>query len=289
MPYLYLVSALVMHATFSIFGRMYQDRTAHYKDVSPLFNFAQMISVTVVWGVFFALKFSFDAGVLLYSALFAVCYTSVNVGFIRALKLGTTMLSTLILNLALVVTTTWGFLFWDAKPTAIVIVGLILVVVALYLCLYQKKNVENKSFSWKWLFYALCALFGNSGCSIVQRTQQLKYNGQHGSMLMFFATLFSAIVCFFIYLKSDKSDTKMILRRNWWLPVCSGIGNVGLNVFVMLLTFTMLSPSLIYPVLGVGALMVVTLVSTLVFKERLKPLQWVGFLFGTVAIVLLSL
>lgn len=289
MPYFYLVSALVMYATFSIFGRIYQDRTADYKDVSPLFNLVQMISVTIVWGVFFAVKFSFDAGVLLYSALFAVCYIAVNVSFIRALKLGTTMLSTLIYNLALIVTTTWGFIFWGEKPTLIIFLGLALVVVALYLCLYQKKNEENKAFSWKWLFYVLCSLFGNSGCSIVQRTQQLKYNGQHGSMLMFFATLFSTIVCFFIYLRSDKKDSKIILKRNWWLPVCSGLGNVGLNVFIMLLTLTTLSPSLIYPVLGVGALMLVTLVSTLLFKERLKPLQWLGFLFGATAIVLLSL
>ena len=114
------------------------------------------------------------------------------------------------------------------------------------------------------------AFFGNAGCSIVQRTQQIQFSGQHKYMLMTFATLLSAIACFIIYLYGDKSKSKEILKKSWYFPVTAGSCNVILNLFVMLLATSSLSPSFIYPVIGVGGLMVVTLVSLFIFKEKLE-------------------
>ncbi len=288
MSYLYLILSVFMNASTSVFGRLYQNRCGKYKCSSAFYNLLQLTSVCICWAILFAVNFFFNPYVLLYSVLFAVCYTMCNVGLIHALKIGPTMLSALLLNFALITTTIWGFIFWDSKITICVILGLALAVVTIYLCLYRKGR-EEKGVSLKWLIYALCAMLGNSGCSIVQRTQQMKFNGAYGSMLMFFATLLSGLVCMIIYLKSDKSDSIEMLRCGWWAPVVAGMCNVVLNIFVMLLALTSLSPSFIYPVLGVGALMIVTIISTIVFKERLRPLQWVGFFLGTTAIVLLSL
>ena len=108
-------------------------------------------------------------------------------------------------------------------------------------------------------------------------------------MLMVFATFLSAIVCFAIYWNSDKKDSREILKTSGWLPITAGICNVVLNVFVILMASTNLSPSLIYPTIGVGGLMVVTLFSVFAFEEKLKWQQWLGIAIGAVAIVLLSL
>ena len=80
----------------------------------------------------------------------------------------------------------------------------------------------------------------------------------------------------------------MLIRRTGWIPVVAGICNVMLNLFIMLLATTILSPSLIYPVIGVGALMVVALISLFYFKERMTKTQWLGIAFGSIAVVLLS-
>lgn len=69
------------------------------------------------WGILYAFDFSFDASVLIYSALFAFCYTICNVGIISALKYGPVTLTSLLIGLSLIVTTIWGFIFWDAKVT----------------------------------------------------------------------------------------------------------------------------------------------------------------------------
>ena len=117
----------------------------------------------------------------------------------------------------------------------------------------------------------------------------MKYNGQHGNMLMLFAIGFCALAYLVVYLRSDRSDTSTMLKTSWWLPVCAGVCNLILNVFVMLMALTTLSPSLIYPVIGVGGLAVVTIFSLLVFKEKMRWWQWLGVAVGAVAVILLSI
>ena len=288
MPYIYLVLSVFMSASSSVFGKLFNRKNDNAKDSTIFYNFLLTISVFAGWGILYATDFSFEKNVIWYSILFAVCYTVCNLGSINALKYGPTTLTSLLISLSLIVTTIWGFIFWDAKVTIPVLIGLVLVACAITLCLYSKEK-DKKAFSWKWLFYVVLAFFGNAGCTIVQRTQQVQYNGQHGNMLMLFATGFSALAYLFIYLKSDRSDTPVMLKNSWWAPICAGVFNLILNVLVMLLAVSSLSPSLIYPVIGVGALAVITIFSLLVFKEKMRWWQWLGVLIGAVAVLLLSL
>ena len=288
MPILYLISSVFLSASYNIFGEIFNRRNKGKTDASAFYTFLLMLSVCMGWGILYAFDFSFEINVLWYSALFAACYILTNVGMINALKYGSVTLTTLLISLSLLVTTIWGFIFWGAKVTLPVIVGLVFVVIAIYLCLYTKEK-EEKTFSLKWLFFVMLAFFGNAGCTIVQRTQQVKFNGQHGNMLMLFATFFSALFCLFMYLKSDKKDSKEMLKDSWWAPVCAGVSNVALNILVMLMALTTLSPSLIYPVIGVGGLAVVTVFSLLVFKEKMRWWQWIGIVIGMFAVLLLSI
>ena len=288
MPIVYLIVSVFMNASYSIFGELFNRRNEGKTDSSAFYTLLLMISVCLSWGILYACDFTFEPSVLLYSVLFAVCYILTNIGMINALKYGSVTLTTLLISLSLIVTTIWGFIFWDAKLTVPVVVGLIFVVMAIYLCLYTKDK-EEKSFSFKWLFFVMLAFFGNAGCTIVQRTQQVKFNGQHGNMLMLFATFFSVLFCLFMYLKSDKKDSKGMLKSSWWAPVCAGVANVVLNILVMLMALTTLSPSLIYPVIGVGGLAVVTVFSLFVFKEKMHWWQWIGIVIGMFAVLLLSI
>ena len=288
MPYLYLILSVFLNASASVFGKIFNKKNDGKQDCAAFYNFFLVVSVFVGWGILYAMDFSFDASVLWYSVMFAVCYSVCNVGIINALKYGSAMLTSLFLALSLLLTTLWGFFFWGAKITVAVVIGLLLVVCAIVLCLYSKEK-EEKDFSWKWLFYMALAFFSNAGCTIVQRTQQLAYNGQHGKMLMVFAIGFSLVIYALIYLRSDKKDTPAMLKTSWWMPVGAGICNLLVNLFVMLLALTALSTSLIYPVIGVGGLAVVTVFSLLVFKEKMRWWQWLGVAVGAVAVLLLSL
>lgn len=267
---------------------MFTRQNGERHDSGTFYNFFLMISVFLGWCLLYVLDFSFDPKVLLYSALFGICYTVTNIGGINALKHGPVALTASIIGLSLILATIWGFFFWNAKVTFPVIIGLVLVVISIILCLYSREK-EKKSFSIKWLFYVSLAFFGNAGATIVQRTQQIQYGGKHGNMLMTFALGFSVLAYLIIYLRSDRCDSKVMLKSSWWLPVLAGAFNVVLNALVMLLALTELSPSLIYPVVSVGGLAVVTVFSLFVFKEKMFARQWAGVAIGAVAVVLLSI
>lgn len=288
MPYIYLISSVFFSASSSVLGTYFNRKNEGKKDTSAFYNLLLMASVFLCWAVFYAIDFDFNIKVLPYSLLFALCYTFCNIGIINALKNGPATLTALFVSLSMLLTTIWGFFFWNDKVTIPVVIGLVLVVASMTLCLYTGKKEEEK-ISLKWLLFVAMAFFGNAGCSITQRTQQTQFNGEYAGMLMAFATLFSCLVCFLIWLRSDRIDSKVIFKRSWGFPVVAGAANFLLNYFVILLAMSKLSPSLIYPVIGVGSLAVVTMFSLFVFKEKLKWWQWVGLVIGAVATLLLSI
>lgn len=289
MPYVYLILSVFLSATSSIFGKMFNKSCEGTKASGSFYNLFLLTSAFFGWGVLFVTDPSFDLGVLTYSLLFGGLYTICMIGNIQALKHGPAPLTALFLGMSLIVTTIWGFIFWDAPITILVVIGLILIVISLYFCLCVGNKKEETRISWKWLFFATMAFFGNAGCSIVQRIQQMEYHGEHGNMMMFFAMGMATVMCLILYLRSDKSDSRILLKRGWFPPVCAGICNVILNFFVMKMATTDLSPSLIYPVIGVGNLMVVIVFSLLLFREKMTKWQWIGIAFGSVAVALLSI
>ena len=292
MPYFYLIGAVVSVSATNILASLYNRKHTDTKGATDLYNLVYGIVVWLIWTVLYAMDFSFDARVLLYSLGFGVSYAVGIIGMIYAFK-GPVALTSLIIQMSLIGTTVWGFLFWGADFTPLVGIGLVLVAVSLFLCLYKGKKEEGE-FSWKWLIAVSCAFVGNAGCTIVQRSQQTAFNGEYGNMLMSFATFVSLLVALVLYLRGDKKGRRVasqtVLRSpSIAYPIAGGVGNLLLNVFVMLLATSVLSPSLVYPVIAVGGLAVVTLFSLFVFKEKMRWWQWIGIAVGAIAVGLLSL
>ncbi len=286
MPYLYLGLSVFLSAASGVFGTYFNRRIQGRKNATAFYNFILLIAVFVGWLTLFMTDLSFDAKVLPFSLLFATFYAVCNISLIRALECGPVALTSLILNLSMILTTIWGLIFWDATFGFVVALGLVLVVVSLFLCIYTK---EKATISKRWLIFVFLAFASNAGCAITQRTQQMIFQGQHGNMLMASASLISLIICFVLYMRSDRSDSKVILKKAGIFPVVAGLSNVGLNLFVIILASTEISTNLIYPVIGVGGLAVTLLFSQFAFKEKLRPAQWLGILTGAAATVLLSL
>lgn len=289
MPYIILIGAVLSGASASVLGGAYNRVTVDKKDASALYSLIATCCAFIFWLIMFLFDFTFDLRVLWYSLIFGACYAVVNICFIWALKTGPVVLSSLFSQLSLVGVTVWGFIFWGSKLSLLVIIGLLLVVLSTWLCLYDKKDNDDKKFNLKWLFFISLVFLGTAGCAIVQKTQQIDFNGQYGNFFMVGAVFISVLVCLALYIKSNKKDSLVLLKKNCYLPVVAGALNGLHNLCVILLATTSISPSLIYPVIGVGGLIIVTLCSCLIFKEKLKWWQWVGMAIGMIATGVLSI
>lgn len=287
MPYIYLILSVLMNASSSVLGKAFNIKYGEQKGSGTVYNFFQLTSAFSCWTILFVFDLSFEFKVIGYSLLFSLCYAACNIGIINSLKYGPSTLTSLFVGLSLILTTIWGFMFWGDNISLSVITGMILVSISIYLCLRTGRQ-KVKSFSWKWLFYVLFAFFGNAGCSIVQRTQQVQYQGRYGNMMMFFATMFPALSCMVVYLKKAKSNVIKKSKHICAIPILAGVCNVILNILVMLMATTDLSPSFIYPSIGVGGLGVVVVFSLFVFKEKMSYRQWIGIATGVIAVLLLS-
>ena len=137
--------------------------------------------------------------------------------------------------------------------------------------------------------WVLVCFFGNLFCTIVQKEQQLAYEGAHGNQLMFFGVLIALVVSIPLYLCSDRSDSRVLVKRAWFWPVLAGASNLIMNFFLMRLANSTLSPSIVYPSIAVIPLAVITLISFFAFGEKPKWWQWIGMVIGMLSIVMLSL
>jgi drug/metabolite transporter (DMT)-like permease len=289
MPYVYLISSVLFVASTNIIGSFYNRRNAGKRGVAPLYNLLLLLTVFTFWTVLFLTDRNYDIAVLPYALLFALCYTMAMVGSINALKTGSVMLTSLFGQLSLIGASVWGFFFWDETFTTLTGVGLLLTVVALWLCLYGGRSDKRVKLNLSWIGYVLLVFLGNAGCTIVQRTEQIDFEGQYGTFMMMTATGVSLVVFLIMYLTGDRRDARDIARRSWFLPMLAGLSNAMLNFFVILMASTPLSPSLIYPVLAVGSLSIVTMATLFLFKDKMRWWQWCGVALGAVATGILSL
>ncbi len=291
MPYLYLIGALLALSTLSVLGAGYNRKNADKKNVTAVYNAMLCVFASITWGVIYIFDFSFEPKALLYSLGFGVCFAIVMIGMINALAKGPTSLTALIQQLSLIGATVWGFAFWNtwqASKAPLVLSGLALVVISLALCLYSGKE-RGGMITLSWLVNVALVFVANAGCSIIQKSEQIAFDGKHGSMFMFFSVLIATVICGVAFMFSKKVEVKSVIKSSWVFPFGAGVCSALGNMFVVLLATTPLSPNLIYPAIAVGCLAIASCVSAFIFKEKLAWWQWVGIAVGAVAVALLSI
>lgn len=287
--YILLVCVVFANASLSLFNSFFQKKNGEKVGATQLYNLVMISSVFVTWSVIWALEGGFSLEVIPYSIIFGVGYSAAIIGLFNAIKCGPVALSTLILQLALIATVIWGFFFWGSKVSLLVVIGLVLVAVALFFCIYTKGDSENRV-SLKWILWVLVCFVGNSAASIVARTQQIDFGGRFKGQFIALATVITLVISIFMYAKSEKRHSAEMLKKSGYLPVASGVLNALYSVLILVLSTSKVIPvNLLYPTAGVGSIALVSLFAQFVLKEKMTNLQWTGLVIGAVAIALLSI
>ena len=287
MPYIYLILAAVFS---SIMSTVFNKKNGAVPHISPLYNLLVSSSACIGWGILFFLNApTFDPLVLAFAAAYGFFYAMAIFGLFQAIGTGMVSMTAFIKQLSFIGVALWGFVFWHTPFTLPVGIGLLLIVLALYLCFKPKKDKDaDKKRFLRWLLGASMLLLGNIACSVLQKYQQMTFDGKHGNLLMFSANFFAALICLALFLKDKKPPKASFSPKTLLFPVIGGFSSTLLNLFTILLMASPLSESVFFPCMVIGALTVTTLFSVLVYKERLSLSQWLGLWVGAVALVFLN-
>ncbi|MBQ2942991.1 MAG: hypothetical protein IJD97_12235 [Clostridia bacterium] len=232
--------------------------------------------------------FEYSAEFLPYSVGFSVFY-SMGVAFsVLAILTGPLSLTSLISSYSLIIPAIYGIMNGD-EVDGILIGGIILLLISLVFVNMEKK--DDKKITLKWAIFAFLAFLGNGGCSTVQTAQQQALDGKYKNEFMIIALLITAFTLFAVaFFTKERKTIGTSLKKGFpWYAVC-GIANGAVNLFVMMLVSVYkMAPSVMFPLVSAGGIIVTVAVSMTLYKEKLTPCQIIGVILGTGAVVLLNL
>lgn len=228
-------------------------------------------------------KLTFTLDVFLYSLAYAISFISAMLGLCLSIKWGSMSVAVLVSSYALVIPTIYGIAFLKEDLTGIGIAGLLLLMISLFLI---ADRTQKATFSLKSVIALLFSFFGNGMCSTVQKAQQIAFDGGYKNELMIMALMMCAGILFIISLinrESFKGAAPCV-----GIGVLNGAANGGVNLMVLVLT-GVIPNAILFPSVSAGGVVLGFVMATVIYKERLSPIQLIGYAMGTVSVILLNL
>jgi multidrug transporter EmrE-like cation transporter len=151
----------------------------------------------------------------------------------------------------------------------------------------EKRN-EKKRITPKWLFFVFLAFFGNGMCSVVQKEQQLAFDGNYKNEFMMAAMLINVVVLSTLMVILERNTLRSSFKPALIFAAPAGFGNGLINLFVMILSASM-AASILFPVISATGIVASFIVGAVFYKEKFSAPQLVGVALGLVSVVLFSL
>ena len=300
MAYFLMIVCVITCTIQSPFKKIYQS-----KSNKGTFLFVAMITLAAAFffaGACLFQGFSFELAALPYSLLFAFALAVCNVTSVLALRYGSLALTSLISSYSLMIPTVYGFLRFKEHVYVSQLIGLVLLVISLYMTNMVKKkpvgNVEDTAAAAEekqkkntfvlWLIMAIAMALSNAMCTIVQREEQVRFDGAYKNEFMLIALLVSFVAMLAIGLVRERRDLKTVVKLGAVPAVLTGAANGGTNLLVMIVTAT-IATSVFYPVISGGGMVLAYVISVTFFKEKFTTMQKIGILLGVASLLFLNI
>ena len=284
MEYIFLFMA-AMGVTFNSF--MSKQFNTKAKIINPFFYTANAAFFAMVF--FFVMsaggKLHFTYKFLPYSIAFGITYGITNFSTVKAMKYGPMSLTALASSLSLVIPTLYGVVALNDPFGILKCIGVILLVFALIL-INSKKNNELK-ISPKWLMFATMSFLGNGFLAIIQKNQQMTFDGGYKNEFMIIALAMISVLFLILGLRVQ-GDKKKMIGECIKYAAPAGLANGMVNFLVMVLT-TMVPTVILFSSIQALAMSLTFVLALVVFKEKLLKAQTIGYILGIISVVLLNM
>lgn len=278
----YLIAIILGVSGQSIVKKPYTQR---FGDKGSYLFVALSSVAALLFFVFSASELHFDWALIPHSAGFALVYVTSSVFMILSIAHGSLALSSLVVSYSLLIPTLYGVFFLRDPLGAGFLPGLLFLAVSLFLINGRKGDTK---ISVKWAVFAALAFVGNGMCTVVQKMQQLHFDGAYKNEFMILALSMVCVSMLILCAVKERQHAVQYLKHGWGNALVVGGLNGMVNLFVMILSARM-AVSLMFPLISAGGLIITFLVARFWYKEPLEKSQLVGFLLGLIAVVLLNI
>ncbi len=192
-------------------------------------------------------------------------------------------------RMSVVIPITIAVLIYNDSLTIYKIIGIILALAAVYLVSYKETSTVPQQKMW-WLFPLMIFVLSGIIDSSVNYTQRTLLNENNVdvflSTIFAFAFIFgSFVLCYQLIIQKQKFQSKAIPAG-----IIIGLINYGAMFFIIkALNSNVLEASALFPVNNLSILTFSTIVSVLIFKEKLTKRNWIGIVLSLLAIFILGL
>lgn len=280
--FLYLIIIILGLTIQNIVKKPYTQKNGE----KGVYFFTMLVSLSAT--VFFALtskSLKFDVAFLPYSFLFAVFFCLGTIFGVLSVSAGSLSLTSLFVSYSLMIPTFYGLIFLNSNTSVFFIIGIILLLASLWLV---NKKSEKSPFSIKWIIYVIITFFANGMCSVVQKMEQIAFDGGYKNEFMIVALITVSLVMAVMVILKERKELNIFLKTGWNLGILCGIMNGVVNLLVMVITARM-SMAIVFPLISAGGIITTYFVSKFLYKEELSRLQAAGLLVGIVSVIFLNL
>lgn len=265
-------------------------RVRKKEDVFP-FN----LVVSLMWCIIFFIAnkghISVSTKILLWGIVYGLTQTCFILFKTAAMSTGSVTVTTLIGNSSLLISILVSLIVWKEKITAADIIGLVLLVIAIFLCTYTKDASKSVNHTSLWKCYVLLFLLSSAGVGIVFKAFGKSGNLEHCGDMMFVSSIVMIIsnfvICFFT---GGFKLQNIALRSKGFVAfaVLSGILSCLYNRLNVFLAGNM-DALIFFPAFNGGVLFLSAALSAFICRERLKITQLIGLTAGISAICLMGI
>lgn len=243
------------------------------------FNVCKAISGAVAFVIMALITgASWHMPTILFGSLYGVFLCiSMYTGF-KALETGPMALTSILSSFSLIIPLVVGITLWNERMTTASVTGVFLMLFSIVL-INIKKGVKTSP---RWLMYALSTMLSNGVCSVIQKLHQTSYPQKYKTEFMISALL---VVLLLLTAGKMRARSRLIISKT---GLCAGVMNGASNYIVLLLASTV-NASILFPMVSVTNIIAVWLISSFLYRERLKYTQLAGVFVGIISIVLLNM
>ena len=288
--YLLLAVIVVFITGQTILKKVYNKR----RDTGVFLFGAMTAFFALTVFVAFNRTWSFRPEMLIPAIAFAIAYASATLFSVIAIKHGSLAITSLITSYSLLLPGFYGIFFLNEEVTWKLILGIALLAVSLFLTNYEKSDKsldpsKKNNVSWIWIVCVSIAFLGNGMCSTVQKAAGVSgFDRAEMNIVMIIALAMVSVTLFvFSALSAERKKWKHCFKAGTVIAIISGFMNGAVNLLVIVLNPRM-NASVMFPIISGGGLVLIFIYSIVVYRERFRISQWLGFGIGLISVVLLN-